>query len=263
VTDNADAITTHERETWDRCADHGDKLAQLTQQGYQLIMGTGYIKSGIRVLDIGCGPGNFTADYAELGADVVGIDLSPLMIEVATKRFPHLEFQTANVESLPFDKASFDVVAAGYVTHHLARPEVAFTELSRVLKPGARFIFVTPVQESQKGFGSFFSALMEHHTQEAVPGGPLLSETDPSVYESMLTDNGFSECRVERREVITHLPSLDVLIELGWEIANLSEIPADLQSKIEASTRKNAEPYRNDDSSYTFPDAVLFGTAVK
>ena len=234
MTDNADAITNHERETWDRCADHGDKLAQLTQQGYQLIMGTGFIRSGIRVLDIGCGPGNFTADYAELGADVVGIDLAPLMIEVAAERFPHIEFQTANVESLPFDSASFDVVAAGYVTHHLARPEIVFTEVSRVLKPSARFIFVTPVQESQKGFGSFFSALMEHRTQEAVPGGPLHSETDPSVYERMLTGNGFSECHVERCEVMTQLPSLDVLTELGWEIANLSEMPADLQSKIES-----------------------------
>ena len=59
------------------------------------------------------------------------------------------------------------------------------------------------------------------------------------------------------------LPSHDVLIELGWEIANLSEMPPDLQSKIEASTRQNAEPYCNDDGSYTFPDVVLFGTAVK
>ncbi len=155
------------------------------------------------------------------------------------------------------------MVAGGYVNHHLARPQIAFREVSRVLKRGGKFIFVIPMQETQKSFGAFFSALGEHHTQEAAPSGPLLFETDPGVRERMLTENGFSECQVEQREVKCHLPSLDLLIEGGWEIANLSELPKDLQSKIEASTRKNAEPYRNADGSYTFPDAVLFGTAVK
>ena len=264
MTDDAHLITNHERETWDRCAEiFVDKLTPLTKQGYQLILDTGHITPGMSVLDIGCGPGNFTADYAGIGADVIGIDLAPKMIQIARERFPNVQFQTADIESLPFESAYFDTVVSGYVTHHLARPEIAFREVSRVLKPGGSFIFVTPVQESQKGFGSFFSALMEHHTQEAAPGGPLLFEIDPNVYKSLLIENGFSKCRVEQQEVMTHLTSLDLLIEGGWEIANLSELPADLQVKIEASTRQNAEPYHNNNGSYTFPDGVLFGIAVK
>ena len=263
MADSIDAITNHERETWDRCAEiFEDNLAPLTRQGYQLILDTGRIASGMRVLDIGCGPGNFTAAYAGLGADVVGIDLAPQMVRVATGHYPDIEFRAARAEELPFDDESFDVVVAGYVVHHLASPEDAFGEVRRVLKPGGRFIFVIPVQESQSSFGAFISALTEHHTRE-VPGGPLLLETDSSVHERMLAESGFGECQVEQREVTCHLQSLDLVIKGCWEIAKLSDLPREIQAKIEASTRQNAEPYRNDDGTYTFPDGVLLGMAVK
>ena len=272
MTDSADVLTNHVRETWDRSAGiYADKIAPAAL-GYQLILETGYIKEGSRVLDIGCGPGNFTATYAEVGADVVGVDLAPQMIGVAAKRYPHITFQTANVEELPFDDERFDVVVSGYVNQYLARPGVAFREVSRVLRPGGRFIFVVPTRGRESGdsvqevlslFGAFFSALAEHHARESVPAGPLSLETDPRVHERMLTENGFDECRVEHHEMTSQLSSLDPFIEGQWEIANLRRLPKDLQSRIEASMRRNAEPCRTDDGSYAFPHRVLLGTAVK
>ena len=272
MADSADVLTNHVRETWDRSAEiYADKVAPAAL-GYRLILETGYVKEGSRVLDIGCGPGNFTAAYAEVCAEVVGVDLAPNMIGVAAKQYPHIAFQTANVEELPFDDESFDVVVSGYVNQYLARPEVAFREVSRVLRPGGRFIFVVPtlrkessdgVQEAQSLFGGFFSALEEHHVRESVPAAPLRLETDPRVHERMLTENGFDGCQVGYHEMTSHLSSLDPFIEGQWQIANLRRLPKDLQSKIEASTRRNAERCRTDDGSYAFPHTVLLGTAVK
>ena len=104
------------------------------------------------VLDIGCGPGDFTRAFSETGAIVTGVDFSPEMIRVAQDRFPRVTFKVADAESLPFGDCSFDVVVGAYVVHHLARPDLAFREIYRVLRPGGRFVFVIPIQEAQASF---------------------------------------------------------------------------------------------------------------
>ena len=257
------AIADHERETWDRCAElYAKMLIPLTRQGYQLIADANYIRPGTRVLDIGCGPGDFTSDFSDSGALVTGVDFAPEMIRVARERFPEVRFEVADAESLPFDDGSFDVVVGAYFVHHLARPEVAFREIFRVLRSGGRFVFVIPIQEAQASFGSLFSAVSEHHEQEALPGGPLLLELDTSVHKSMLAAAGFVECTLERRDVICELKTLDPLLKGGWEIGGLSSLPKQTQAAIESTTLKNAQPYWTEDR-YVFPDTVFFGSAFR
>jgi SAM-dependent methyltransferase len=257
------AVADHERTTWDRCAElYADKLVPLTRQGYQLIVDSGYIRSGDHVLDLGCGPGDFTKAYLDAGATVLGVDFAPEMVRVAQQRFPNVTFKVADAEDLPFDDQSFDVVVAAYVVHHLARPELVFREVHRVLRPRGRFLFVIPIQEDQASFGSFCLAVAEHHDLGAIPGGPLLFETDTEVHRAILEASGFVQCEIERREVICELPALEPLLEGGWQIVNLSALPKETQQAIEATTRKNAEPYKTNDG-YRFPDNVFFGSALR
>jgi len=257
------AIADHERETWDRCAQvYVDNLVPLTRQGYQLIADAGFVGRGTRLLDIGCGPGDFTRAFSDTGALATGVDFSPEMIRIAQDRFPEVAFKVADAERLPFDDCSFDVVVGAYLVHHLARPEVAFREIHRIVKPRGRFVFVIPIQEAQASFGSFFSAVGEHHEQEAIPGGPLLLELDTAVHKSMLATAGFAMCEIERREVTCELESLEPLLRGGWEIGGLSSLPKPIQAAIRATTLKNAEPYWTKDR-YRFPDSVFFGNATR
>jgi SAM-dependent methyltransferase len=256
-------IADRERETWNRCAEvYANNLLPLTRQGYQLITDAGFVRQGVHLLDIGCGPGDFTRAFSDAGALVTGVDFSSEMIRVAQDRFPEIEFKEADAERLPFDDCSFDVVVGAYLVHHLARPDAAFQEIYRVVKPGGRFVFVIPIQESQASFGSFFSAVGEHHEQEAIPGGPLLLELDTAVHKSMLATAGFAMCEIERREVTCELESLEPLLRGGWEIGGLSSLPKPIQAAIEATTLKNAEPYWTKDR-YRFPDSVFFGSATR
>jgi ubiquinone/menaquinone biosynthesis C-methylase UbiE len=101
------------------------------------------LAAGMSLLDVGCGPGNITADLAARlgGGSVVGIDLSPEVIELARSQFdsvthPNLSFEVANVYELDVPDESFDVVYAHQVLQHLSRPVDALTEMRRVLKPG-------------------------------------------------------------------------------------------------------------------------------
>jgi ubiquinone/menaquinone biosynthesis C-methylase UbiE len=94
-------------------------------------------------LDVGCGPGNITAELAKRvgGGKVVGIDLSKEVIEAAKLDFvssaiDNLSFEVGDVYGLDFADEEFDVVYAHQVLQHLGEPVAALIEMRRVLKPG-------------------------------------------------------------------------------------------------------------------------------
>lgn len=102
-----------------------------------------HLKSGIQVLDIGCGPGTITLDLAALvkPGKVIGLDNveAPLLAaraEAAARADTTTVFQVGDVLNLPFDDASFDVVHAHQVLQHLTDPVKALKEMMRVCKPG-------------------------------------------------------------------------------------------------------------------------------
>ncbi len=261
---DADQVAAQEKATWDRCASiYEATLVPFTQGGYKLVAETELVGPGKKVLDVGCGPGVFTARYARSGADVVGIDFSEQMIGIARDQFPRIDFQIADAERLPFGDDVFDLVVGVHIVHHLARPRVAFESICRVTKQGGHFAFTIPDQLRQAGFGSLFSAVAEHHKMEAMPGGPLLMESDPASIRAEVLTGGFRECRVERRQVTTRLQSLEPLLEAGWKLASLDLVAKDVGDQIKVATYRNAKPYKLEDGSYEFPDEILLGVAKK
>jgi trans-aconitate 2-methyltransferase len=96
-------------------------------------------QAGERVLDVGCGTGQLTAEIARAGADVVGIDNSPAMIEQARGNYPGLRFEVADVTGMPY-RAEFDAVFSNAVLHWVRDAEVAAGAIVRALKPGGRFV---------------------------------------------------------------------------------------------------------------------------
>ena len=137
-----DVVTAYERDTWNRCADdYIDTFAGITGETVPLLIESAGISSGSQVLEIGSGPGHVADMLMQAGASVTGVDFSSNMVDVAQRRFPGITFQQADAEELPFEAESFDAVVANFVVHHLARPEVVFRAINRVLKPGGRFVF--------------------------------------------------------------------------------------------------------------------------
>src|SRR5437764_14593709 len=102
------------------------------------------LRTGERVLDIGCGPGYLAAEMAELvGPEgfVQGVDPSPHMLAIAARRaLPHMELSEGDALSLPPDDSSFDAAVSTQVYEYVPDIEAALTEARRVLRPGGRLL---------------------------------------------------------------------------------------------------------------------------
>jgi len=97
-------------------------------------------KPGERILDVGCGTGQLTAEAGLCGAEVVGIDSSAEMIASARHNFPHLHFEVADAAALPYAR-EFDAVLSNATLHWVRDQQSALASIAKALKPGGRFVF--------------------------------------------------------------------------------------------------------------------------
>jgi SAM-dependent methyltransferase len=98
------------------------------------------IPAGSVVLDAGCGSGRIFRYELQAGCRVVGVDIG-----LELRDNPNVDERVrGDVHRLPFAGASFDAVLASHVMEHLPQPERALAEVARVLRPGGRFLLLTP-----------------------------------------------------------------------------------------------------------------------
>ncbi|HMD34131.1 MAG TPA: ubiquinone/menaquinone biosynthesis methyltransferase [Vicinamibacterales bacterium] len=102
-------------------------------------------RAGMRALDLATGTGDIAFALAARGALVVGLDITPRMIELATAKIgqdgqSRPAFVVADMLALPFPAASFDLVTTGYGLRNVPDLTAAIEEIRRVLRPGGRLL---------------------------------------------------------------------------------------------------------------------------
>jgi SAM-dependent methyltransferase len=102
-----------------------------------------FLEPGMRLLDVGCGPGTITLDLAARVAPgrTTGVDRDPGVVAEArsllvSRPVSGVEFKTADAYALEFEDEAFDVVHAHQLLQHLTDPVAALVEMRRVLRPG-------------------------------------------------------------------------------------------------------------------------------
>ena len=145
-TDPIAEFKTKQRETW-TMGNFGDMAVFTTPVAGHLVRYTG-VKGGQAVLDVGTGTGVVAITARRLGARVTGLDLTPALLAQARENavvagHDDIAWHEGDAEALPFPDASFDVVLSQFGHMFAPRPEVALSEMLRVLKPGGIIAFAT------------------------------------------------------------------------------------------------------------------------
>ncbi|MBZ5642362.1 MAG: methyltransferase domain-containing protein [Acidobacteriia bacterium] len=145
---------------------------------------------GERILDLGCGTGHLSAQIAESGARVLGVDRSPEMIQAARQAYPKLKFEVADAMELKFD-GEFDAVFSNAVLHWIHEPVRVILGVRRALAPGGRFVAEFGGRGNiAKMVRAFDQALAHVNSPNA---GKINPWYYPSVseYAALLEQNGF------------------------------------------------------------------------
>ncbi len=135
------------------------------------------------VLEIGCGPGEISNYLKMKGIDVVGIDISEKMIEIARQLNPFIDFRTGDVFDLQFEDCSVAGIVAPYLIVNFELEDIpeAFSEIHRVLVKNGQFLL------------SFHSGNQELEIHDFFVQGNTLPYTyfDPDAIKEILIDSGF------------------------------------------------------------------------
>ena len=126
---------------------HFVALETLTMPAAARLVKHAAVAPGHRVLDVACGTGVVAITAARTGARVTGLDLTPQLLDRARENAHavgvNVDWHEGDVEELPFDDESFDIVVSQFGHIFAPRPEVAVREMLRVLRPGGTIAFCT------------------------------------------------------------------------------------------------------------------------
>jgi demethylmenaquinone methyltransferase / 2-methoxy-6-polyprenyl-1,4-benzoquinol methylase len=137
------------------------------------------VGQGSRALDVATGTGDLAMALQARGAEVVGMDFSERMLEIARAKAPGIRFEAGNALSLPYADGEFDAVTVGFGARNFSDLALGLREMARVTRPGGRLV-VLEITTPQKPPLSWFFRLW---FDRAVPRlGRLAGDSDAYSY---------------------------------------------------------------------------------
>ena len=158
---------SHERTTVDQftrqAAGFSSAAAMNDADAMRLLLDAARLGADDAVLDVACGPGIVAAALAPEAGSVVGIDLTPEMLELARERsaregLDNTRFDLGDVTALPYADGEFSRVVCRYALHHVADPQAVVAEMVRVCAPGGRAVVADMVVGEDPDAAARFNA---------------------------------------------------------------------------------------------------------
>lgn len=149
------------------------------------------------VLDIACGPGIVSCEFAKIAKEVIGIDITPAMIEEAKRRqntnnINNISWEIGSAYNLPFADNSFSLVITRYSFHHFEKPDLVLNEMVRVCKSGGKILVAdVEINENNSKLYDYMEKLRDPSHTKALTKGQFqkLFET-PQLKNIKITNYG-------------------------------------------------------------------------
>lgn len=148
------------------------------------------VTEGTRLLDVGCGSGGALRMARLRGAETVGLDAAPELLEIATERLPGGELRRGDMENLPFEDGSFDAVTGINCIMYADDPGRALREARRVLTPDGRLAMAVWSDPAECEFRHVIEAL-RGVLPSPPPGEGPFELSGPDALEAAMKEHGF------------------------------------------------------------------------
>jgi len=249
---------------WSSLAAQWSELwAASAAPAHEALIAASGIRSGSRVLDVGCGSGEFLRTLAEHGAVATGVDPAPGMVALARTLAPLADVRIAEAEDLPFADASFDVVTAVNALQFADDTVDALAEFARVLAPGGFVAVANWAEGARNDIDAIEAAVAAADDDgaggtggaddEAAPGDDLRA---PGGLEAVMSEAGLVVVTAGLVSVPWFAPDDDALVRgvlLGEDPSLLRELaPVVLAA---------AAPFRTDGGGYRLNNAYRYAVA--
>jgi SAM-dependent methyltransferase len=209
------------------------------------------LEPGEHVLDIGCGVGAFLRLVVDRGGEPFGIDASTALIELARKRLPRADLRVGDMEQLPYDDNSFDLVT-GFNSFFFANDiVVALGEAGRVAKPGAPIVIqVWGAHErcDLEAMKAIARPFLPPRPPDA-PADPDLSQ--PGALEALAAQAGLTPESSFDTSWAYEYPDAETLGRALLAPAGLATLAgAEREQEVKAAIIEGLAPYRTSTSRY-------------
>jgi SAM-dependent methyltransferase len=252
-------------------ATYHDFFSPVTALAIKPLLESIGLRAGVRLLDVATGPGSVAAQANKLGAQTIGVDLSPGMIALARQAHPGLEFSVAEVEHLPFADWSFDALVCNFGLGHFPRPEAAVAECVRTLKPGGRIALSWWDDFSKSRIQGLFREAIDEIGATPPPDVPkgysILRFADGGALRRLLEDVGLAEVTIATYQTTYLVPDVDTLWRggLGSFAVTASAITHQdeaTQEAIRAALERRLAAYKTS-AGLNLPVAFRIGAGLK
>jgi len=175
------------------------------------------LSAGMKILDLGCGRGEFLRGFIRSGLHGYGVDQSLIAKSICSEA-EILQSDLEN-EALPYEENTFDIIFSKSVLEHFYYPEKIVTEIYRILKPGG--LVITMVPDWAAVYKTFYDEDHTHRTPFT-----LLS------LRNLFIINGFSDVKVEKFRQLPFLWRMPWLSPVSAIVARLTPRALSPYSKI-------------------------------
>jgi SAM-dependent methyltransferase len=237
--------------------------AGLAMPARQAVAQAAAIGISTKLLDIGCGTGEFCRLADARGADVSGVDVAAGMIEIAHRQLPAADLRVGAIEDLPWPDDTFDLVTAFNAFQFATDIGAAFTEATRVLHRRGRLAICNwgrPQHQSVNAVTDALRALLPS-TQPSIPERPAVGE--PGVLEDLVSAAGCVPSLGGEVDVPYLPPDLAAVEQAFLVDAFLLGVTEHAgEEAIRTTIDAAALPFRQPDGSYRFDNRFRYLIAI-